>query len=188
MWSYHRGQLYNRLGGRLALLNRTEARLVHWPEDGERSHRCLETSHTVIKMKTCSAQSEYEIMFTDAIKARTLPKGYMHQVYGEYIIDTKSGMVLTTEGKVYGDVFFSIPYTRDSREALRQMFIVQPVACMQISRKDNENNSETFLDCNLIESLVHLHTTHRKCKKWVLDTYDTGVKTNERTKKGNSRM
>ena len=75
-------------------------------------------------------QSEYEIMLTDATKARTLPKGYMHRAYGEYIIDTKSGMVLTTEGKVYGDVFFSIPYTRDSREALRQIFIVQPVACM----------------------------------------------------------
>ena len=41
MWSYDRGQLYNRLGGRLALLNRTEARLVHWPEDGEGNHRCL---------------------------------------------------------------------------------------------------------------------------------------------------
>ena len=27
-----------------------------------------------------------------------------------------------------------------------------------------------------MESLVQLHTTHRKCKKWVLDTYDTGVK------------
>ena len=73
-------------------------------------------------------------MLTDAMKARTLPKGYMHQVYGEYIIDTKSGMVLTTEGKVYGDVFFSIPYTRDSREALRQTFIVQPVARMQKSQ------------------------------------------------------
>ena len=128
----------------MALLNRTEARLVHWPEDGERSHRCLETSHTVIIINTCSAQSEYEIMFTDALKARTLPKGYMHQVYGEYIIDTKSGMVLTTEGKVYGDVFFSIPYTRDSREALRQIFIVQPVACMQISRKDNKTIVKLF--------------------------------------------
>ena len=83
-------------------------------------------------IKTFRVQSEYEIMFTDAMKARTLPKGYMHPVYGEYIIDTKSGMVLTTEGKVYGDVFFSIPYARESREALRQIFIVQPVACMQI--------------------------------------------------------
>ena len=44
MWSYSKGQLYNRLGGRLALLNRTEARLVHWPEDGgERKQRCLVT-------------------------------------------------------------------------------------------------------------------------------------------------
>ena len=180
MWSYHHGQLYNRLGGRLALLNRTEARLVHWPEEGERGHRCVETSHTDIIINTCSAQSEYEIMISDAIKARTLPKGYMHQVYGEYIIDTKSGMVLTTEGKVYGDVFFSIPYTRDSREALRQMFIVQPVACMQMHRsQDKTNNSDIFLDCNLIESLIHLHTTHRKCKRWVLDKYDTGVKTKE---------
>ena len=51
MWSYHRGQLHNRLGGRLALLNRTEARLVHWPEAGERTHRCLETSHTVLIIK-----------------------------------------------------------------------------------------------------------------------------------------
>ena len=88
-------------------------------------------------IKTFRVQSEYEIMFTDAMKARILPKGYMHPVYGEYIIDTKSGMVLTTEGKVYGDVFFSIPYARESREALRQIFIVQPVACMQ-KRQDKK--------------------------------------------------
>ena len=137
-------------------------------------------------IKTFRVQSEYEIMFTDAMKARTLPKGYMHPVYGEYIIDTKSGMVLTTEGKVYGDVFFSIPYARESREALRQIFIVQPVACMQI--RPDKKYRNIFLDCNLVESHVHLHTTHRKCKRSVLETYDTGFHTKEKTPKRNSHI
>ena len=52
-----------------------------------------------------------------------------------------------------------------------------------ISKQDYEINCDLFLDCNLIESLVHLHTTHRKCKKWVLDTYDTGVKTWKKQRK-----
>ena len=79
-------------------------------------------------------------MLTDAIKARTLPKGYMHKIYGEYIIDTMSGMVLTTEGKLYGDVFFSIPYTLESREALRQIFIIQPVASkVRVEAQDHRN-------------------------------------------------
>ena len=49
-------------------------------------------------------------------------------------------MVLTTEGKLYGDVFFSIPYTLESREALRQIFIIQPVASkVRVEAQDHRN-------------------------------------------------
>ena len=51
----------------------------------------------------------------------------------------------------------------------------------ECSRK--REDKQYFIDCNLIESLVHLHTTHRKCKKWVLDSYDTGVQTTRENNK-----
>ena len=184
MWSFHRGQLYNRLGGRLALLNRTEARLVHWPENVERKHR----SHR--------GNRHHHLTIIENMKGAEWIRDYVY--WCDESKNSSQGIHAQSLWRVYNR-----HKVRDGshnwRKSLWRCFLLHPLhkgqqrsstpdiycpACSmyaECSRK--REDKQYFIDCNLIESLVHLHTTHRKCKKWVLDSYDTGVQTTKENNK-----
>jgi len=102
-------------------------------------------------------------MFADMLFADSLFVG------GEYITDTKSGLVLTWKGNLHdAEVFFDIPYDTFTDACRRQVFFADPIA-----------------GSNEIERHVHFERIHKKCPKWILDKYGT-VQILKRGQFGNS--
>lgn len=123
MWTYREGQLYNKIGGKLARVNDSEALLVHWQPNME-------------KVWADRPEHQYDIVFSDV---HGINWDFMG---GEYIMDRRTGLVLTADKTLHANINFSIPFDTRRFEARGQVFKREKILSESLLA-----NSASFLLC-----------------------------------------